>query len=395
MPSIKLFNCVEYWCCAKERHREGGRHYHLAVKLTGMYRWKQVKESITKNHGIVVNLRDFKTGYYDAYRYTPKKDPAYIIIDNHPAGIEAPRSALAIATRAGTNTKSMEPGPTRPRQQRRLQPSDIYAVIVENNIKSDLKLCAHGLKVKEKENNPLLFNYVFNKDEKRWNSAIQTAWKMKNATAILERQNKNHMTILEEVCNGSCTDDCAERWLLQAKNTLQLNGLDPNEFAAAIRNLLEKGRGKHRNIILVGNSNCGITFLLKPLIYQCFTSPTIGTFNWVGTEKSECVILNDFRWSDKIMPSADLLNLLESEPVQIPVVKTHYAENPYGTKDTPIFVTWKSQIRKYERGEIDAVETEMMESRWNVFVFRHQFTADTIVDIQPCARCFATLVLGE
>ena len=49
----------------------------------------------------------------------------------------------------------------------------------------------------------------------------------------------------------------------------------------------------------------------------------------------------------------------------------------------------------YEGGQIDNVETEMMESRWNVFIFRHQFTADTIVDIQPCARWFATLVLGE
>ena len=35
---------------------------------------------------------------------------------------------------------------------------------------------------------------------------------MKNATVILERQNKN-MTILEEVRNGKCSDDCAERWL--------------------------------------------------------------------------------------------------------------------------------------------------------------------------------------
>ena len=50
------------------------------------------------------------------------------------------------------------------------------------------------------------------------------------------------MTILEEVRNGNCTDDCAERWLLPAKNTLQLNGREPNEFAAAIRNLLEKCR---------------------------------------------------------------------------------------------------------------------------------------------------------
>ena len=150
---------------------------------------------------------------------------------------------------------------------------------------------------------------------------------MKNATATLERQNKNCMTILEEVRNGSCSDDCAERWLLQAQNTLQLNGLDLNKFTAAIRNRIEKGRGKHRNIILVGNSNCGKTFLLKPLtkMHLCFTSPTSGTFNWVGAEKSECVILDDFRWSDKIMPRADLLNLLEGELIQVSVLKTHYA----------------------------------------------------------------------
>ena len=155
--------------------------------------------------------------------------------------------------------------------------------------------------------------------------------------------------------------------------------------------------GKHRNIILVANSNCGKTFLLKLLakIYQCFTCPTNGTFDWVGVETSECVISNDFKWSDKIIPWPDLLNLLEGEPIQAPVPKTHYAENPYWRKCAPIFATWKSRIRKYERGQIDEVETEVMESRWNVFVFRQQFTADTIADIQPCARCFATLVLGK
>ena len=84
----------------------------------------------------------------------------------------------------------MEPGLTRSKQQRRLQSSNTYAVIDENNFKNDFKLCANALKLKDKEKKPLLFNYVFNKDEKRRNLAIQTAWKMKKATATLERQNK-------------------------------------------------------------------------------------------------------------------------------------------------------------------------------------------------------------
>ena len=68
-------NCLEYCYFAKEIHREGTYHYHLALKLTGVNRWKQVKESITKIHGIVVNFQDFKTGYYDAYCYTFKNTP--------------------------------------------------------------------------------------------------------------------------------------------------------------------------------------------------------------------------------------------------------------------------------------------------------------------------------
>ena len=54
-----------------------------------------------------------------------------LISDNHPADIEALQAAPAIVTLAGTNTKSVESGSSRPKQQRRLQPSDIYAVIVE------------------------------------------------------------------------------------------------------------------------------------------------------------------------------------------------------------------------------------------------------------------------
>ena len=101
-----------------------------------------------------MNFRDFKTGYYDAYCYTTKKHPGYIISDNHPADIEASWTAVDIAAHAANNIKSMEPDPTRLKQQRRLQPSDIYAVIVENNIKSDLKLCALASKLKEERKAP-------------------------------------------------------------------------------------------------------------------------------------------------------------------------------------------------------------------------------------------------
>ena len=147
--------------------------------------------------------------------------------------------------------------------------------------------------------------------------------------------------------------------------------------------------------MLVGTSNCSKTFLLKPLkkIFNCFVTLTKGTFNWVGAENSECVFLNDFRWSKKVVPWSDLLNLLEEKPIQVLPPKTHYAENPMWTKDKPIFETSKTKIQKYECGQVDEVETEMMDSWWRAFVFRQKFDVNTKVDLESCPRCFAELIL--
>ena len=49
---------VQHWICAKEKHKNGGVHYHVALKLTGPKCWKSVKECISLKEGIVVNFSD-------------------------------------------------------------------------------------------------------------------------------------------------------------------------------------------------------------------------------------------------------------------------------------------------------------------------------------------------
>ena len=72
------FERVDQWACCKESHSNGGYHYHLALKLNGVFRWKSVKECITKKHGIVINFTDFTSGYYYAYKYTIKKIKTFL-----------------------------------------------------------------------------------------------------------------------------------------------------------------------------------------------------------------------------------------------------------------------------------------------------------------------------
>ena len=54
-----------------------------------------------------------------------------------------------------------------------------------------------------------------------------------------------------------------------------------------MRELLTKGRGKFRNILIVGPANCGKKLLLSLLqkIFNTFSNPANDKYAWLGAEK--------------------------------------------------------------------------------------------------------------
>ena len=43
---------VEKWVCAKERHADGGMHFHMALIFTTQRRWSQLKATLQSAHNI-------------------------------------------------------------------------------------------------------------------------------------------------------------------------------------------------------------------------------------------------------------------------------------------------------------------------------------------------------
>ena len=80
------------------------------------------------------------------------------------------------------------------------------------------------------------------------------------------------------------------------------------------------------------------------------------------------IFLNDFRWSDKIIPWHDLLLLLEGQTVHLPATKSLFE------RDVPIFCTGKDELVYIRGGVADSRETD---------------------DILPCPRCFAEFICGR
>ena len=113
-----------------------------------------------------------------------------------------------------------------------------------------------------------------------------------------------------------------------AENLIHRNGIDLLVFATACR-MLEKGRGKYRNILLTRPANCGKTFILNPLnvVYKTFSNPASTSFAWIGVENCEILFLNDFRWSSQILAWHDMLLLLEGQTVHLSQLLNHIMRN--------------------------------------------------------------------
>ena len=203
------------------------------------------------------------------------------------------------------------------------------------------------------------------------------------------------LEILGKELEGECVDGCNRQWLDMATNVLQLNGINRNIFSQSVRELLEKGRGKYRNMYLKGPANCGKTFLFNSLgtIFNTFVNPASTSFAWVGAENSEIIFLNDFRWSPQLIPWQNMLLLLEGQTIHFSAPKTHHAQDILFDKDTPIFCTSESEIVSLRGGVLDDRETEIMAVRWRVFGLHHQIPESEQRNIPPCGRCFAKLIL--
>ena len=60
---------VSHWACCLEYHKNKGIHYHMAINMTKLGRWKSVKEQLKLKHNINVHFSDKSLGYIAVYRY--------------------------------------------------------------------------------------------------------------------------------------------------------------------------------------------------------------------------------------------------------------------------------------------------------------------------------------
>ena len=180
---------------------------------------------------------------------------------------------------------------------------------------------------------------------------------------------------------------------------LRQNNFNVNVFADAVREAIIKGRQKNNNIMLVGPTNCGKSFLLNPLelIFKTFMNPASGKYAWVDLGDKEVAFLNDFRWTPEIIQWEELLNLLEGQTVHLPRPKNMFSSDLCiaRTNTIPIFATGKEPIKYIGKYNTSCDrETDTMTTMWKYFTFTHQIPVHEAKQLSPCPHCFSVLIMA-
>lgn len=397
--AVKEDDVVEEWACAIENHKRHGVHYHLSIKLQQRRRFKQVRNNIKLKFDIDLDFKEWTTFYYDCFTYVKKQDKFYITSPNHTPLDNSPVTKGAVAAKRTSNSHDIAvPGPSSKRSKpSRMDLEHFYKIVIANNIRNDLGLCVLA-KRQLAEGKSDLHKFILSKPERQRVEIIKTAWKIEESVAKLDRKKQSRLEILRQAKLGEHKAGCTGEWVGAAHQVLDLNNIYVGKFAEDVRNLLENGRGKGRNIMITGESNCAKSFILMPLteIYNTFMCPSSNKFNWVGANEKEVVLLNDLNYSEEgVMKWMTFLNLLEGAPVHISVPKNHFAEDVLWTELTPIFATCLAPIVRIIGGSIHRQQTKMMDNRWKFYEFKHVFDEEDTVTYPNCGKCFAEFILDN
>ena len=395
-----------YWACALEPHTDRGEHYHVSIKLSGAKRWLSVKNHLHQKHNVVVHFSDNHDNYYSAFKYISKSDKDVYQSSDHPnlQEIGSPKTKKCVsvyrANKQNEQTLSQgnsEQNITKTVKPKRLSNLDVSEFMLAQNIKTQTGLFAIADEQK-KEGKKDLANYVLSRSTKSINDLIENTWKMESASKRMRRSTISRMQLIRERKEEDCVESCNGLWLECALEVLTQNKINPPYFSGALRELFNKGRGKHRNIMITGPANCAKTFLFRPLdkLFETFCNPSNDKYAWIGVEEAEVIFLNDFRWSSELIAWKELLLLLEGQTVHLPSPKNQYCKDISLSTDIPIFATSKSKIRYKEKFNLsDSMEDDMMDARWKFFEFFYQIPQSAQKDLEPCAKCFCELVLLE
>ena len=142
-----------HWACCQEAHADGGKHYHLCIKLSEPQRWQAAKSYVAVRTGIILHFSSAHDNYYTAYKYVTKTDEEVFHSSDHPnlTNVHSPKTKSCIrAYREKRNNQQVSNKQNQPpKKQPKLSNLAVHEFLIENKIKRKEELFAMAREQRE------------------------------------------------------------------------------------------------------------------------------------------------------------------------------------------------------------------------------------------------------
>jgi hypothetical protein len=373
-----------------EPRADGLPHLNLLVRAQAQYRWKKPAEEFRKR-GVHVDFAPNIKTWADGVVYLQ-------VASEH-------KPPETLDRNADQWVKEGQPVPLKEFLPRRWQGDDVvrktrlsslafFDLCKRHRLFTVEALWAKATELSEAGDRGLLAYLLDNDGEGQFAKVLK-------ALGAQERQRRAKLTreaLLEEhLQTQRCI--CASEGFCYTlmKDLLRKNGLD-GQLQADVLGALRAGRAKKRTVCLLGDANCGKSFLLKGLkeVFHTYERPDGGTHQLEDLLDKELVVLNDFEFDAKAkewMSWQYFKNFLEGGSIPVARPKNR-GGNQLFEGSAPVLMTAPQPVTLARYGREVVKERAQMEARILYRHFQYSIPEDERQEVtRHCGHCSARLYL--
>ena len=388
---------LEEYAIFLEPHESGEPHLAALVRSADRHKWYPIGEWLRKEGHVQVNFGMNIKAWADGVMYfcvaSERKSIAGIDYTPH----QWSRQGTPTPVRDLLPEKFRNPGVVR---KNKLSAMQFLNICREHDIYDETELWAIACTQEDKGDKGLMTFLMEGDPEK----SLAKAHKAMGAAEIAKRKKMTRVEILEEAAATACVCPKTfgeDRYMhRRLKEIVHLNNID-GAFQSAVFDALFRGRAKGRNIFTVGPSDSGKSTLVKSLatIFRCYKPPDPAgkpTFPLSTLPGKELILLNEFKWDERIISWEGFKDLLEGESdVTVSMPKGAGADIEW-KGDAPVVGSVRCRIKKYfaDTAREDPDETLQVDNRVEYFELTVVFTRGTTrKDTKMCKACAAKFYL--
>lgn len=390
-----------------ERHADGSKHFHAALKLYKHARFNLMKVTLRQRHKVASHWSCRHTMLYTVVRYLHVPSLTKPHVDDKPycwtnggedvdlfEESQEPFNAEALRKRREKTDKDAwakgeSPGP--------FDKLAFRALVMSKHLHTKAAFFSYVQKYGTVSMQKFAANH-----HRKITEYIEDAHEWADAQAMADDEALTDWEFLLKACRAGCAHPPGECTYAKAVEQIFLRNeatLSPNRLAASLRDILTKGPSKTCKVpFLIGPSNTGKSTLLYPFddLYgpkHVLHKPALGsTFGLRNIQKKRFIFWDDYRpvefAHEKTVPVATFLSLFIGKHVEIQASQSFSDGNPDVKWNRGVVFTAKKRGLWDETSRVSSEDIRHIRNRVEEFEFTAVISG-ILKDVEPCAPCMA------